>query len=57
MIHRDCGGEIILDESKTYDYELDNGVMTEVPAWRCRKCGKEILGDAEIELNEEEKLQ
>lgn len=51
MIHKNCGGEIIEDPSITYEYEGTN-----YPAFRCKKCGEEILGDAQIDLPEEWRL-
>ena len=45
MTHVGCGGEVKEDWSKTYAYE-----GCAVPAFRCVKCGNEILGDKEIHL-------
>lgn len=45
MFHRGCGGEIISDYNKMYDYEGQK-----IPALRCGECGVEILGDPDIEF-------
>jgi hypothetical protein len=53
LAHKGCGGEVYLDPSKTYDYEVEDEkgkpYTTQVPAHRCRKCKQEITGDIEIE--------
>lgn len=52
MKHRGCGGEIAEDlDSPPYLYE---GMVISV--YRCVKCGEEILGDADIELDEEDHI-
>ena len=47
--HLDCNGRIVEDWSKTYDHE-----GATYPAYRCTRCAAEILGDAEIQLLEED---
>jgi hypothetical protein len=47
--HKGCGGEVCADWSLQYEYE---GYT--VPAHRCRKCKREILGDAEVDLGNDE---
>jgi hypothetical protein len=45
MTHKDCGGELYENPSMKYEYE--GGVY---PAIMCRKCNREVLGDAEVEI-------
>jgi len=47
--HKGCGGEIIEDYSKTYDYDSEQGEETQIPAYRCGVCGEEIYGDMQVE--------
>jgi len=49
MKHRHCGGNISQDWNFMYQYEGINNVKHSVPALRCEKCGKVILGDGEID--------
>ena len=44
MIHKGCGGSVKEDPAKP-PYEYEGSV---VPAYSCKQCGKEILGDAEV---------
>lgn len=46
LLHLGCGGDIVEDWSTTYDYDGEK-----CPALRCKKCGKEILGDAETMID------
>lgn len=47
--HAGCGGQIEEDWSKTYEYDgNDNGKPEKFPAFRCSRCSKEIVGDAQI---------
>ena len=48
MKHKNCGGEIKSDPRKAYSYDND-GKQESHPALRCTKCGREILGDPDIE--------
>lgn len=50
MKHKKCGGTITEDWLQTYEQISDDGKATRVPALRCNKCWKEILGDADIDL-------
>ena len=54
LIHRNCGGKVLEDWSDPYHFEgEDAGVFGEkVPRYVCAKCGKEILGDREIQIVE-----
>ncbi len=55
MKHNGCGGEIIYrTDLPPYEYEADNIVISEVHPYVCSKCGREILGDMEIEDDPEE---
>lgn len=47
--HKNCGGVIEEDWSKTYAYE-----DSELPAYRCQKCKMEMVGDSEIDLFDDE---
>ena len=48
MRHTGCGGRIVEDHGVTYPYGAER-----VPALRCEVCGEEIIGDPEIEEEEE----
>lgn len=50
MRHKNCGGEIREDWTKVYVYADDDGNQCQVPGFVCQKCGKEILGDPEVEV-------
>jgi hypothetical protein len=50
MKHKNCGGEVTPDYTKLYPVE--DGPSE--PALRCAKCGEEILGNAEIVLEDED---
>ena len=50
IIHKNCGGLIEPDFSKTYPYELDDFIINNMPRFVCSLCGKEIEGDPEIEI-------
>lgn len=59
MKHLNCGGTIEEDFSKLYDYEIEahesyTGEIQylKIAALLCNKCGVEILGDNEIEVDE-----
>lgn len=53
MKHKDCGGEITEDETHPgYTHVDEDGNDQWFPAIFCLKCGKEIVGDAEIELED-----
>lgn len=45
MTHVGCGGEVVEDPRKSYSYE-----GCSVPAYRCERCGEEILGDAQLHV-------
>ena len=45
MKHKGCGGSLYESVTKFYEYE-----GSKYPAVKCRKCGKEIIGDAEVEI-------
>lgn len=52
MTHRGCGGQIAEDPTVTFDYEPgDGGVVVQVPAVFCARCGEHIEGDAQIDLS------
>jgi hypothetical protein len=57
MKHRGCGGQVEPDlKSEPYHYDSNKGTCNEddpeIPVYRCVKCGREILGDAQLELDE-----
>jgi hypothetical protein len=63
MIHKGCGGMIREDETRGYKYCSTHGGECEgpdcpheafYPALICIKCGQEIGGDAEIDMEYEE---
>jgi hypothetical protein len=49
MIHKGCGGEIVEDKTYMYEYEREDGTIEYHLRQICSKCGKEILGDEDIE--------
>ena len=49
MKHKNCGGDIIENWSKTYSYEREDGSIEVHPSYICLKCGREIFGDIDIE--------
>lgn len=57
LIHKNCGGEVREDlKTKPYYYDSNNPDKDVtgnpdymIPAYRCTKCHKEILGDSELE--------
>ena len=60
MLHRNCGGEIKEDYSlppyynpNNPDEDVEGNLIYAIPAIVCMKCGIEILGDASIELGDE----
>jgi hypothetical protein len=54
LIHRGCGGTVIEDWSSPYCFEGDDAKAfgEKVPRYICRKCGKEMLGDSEVQIIE-----
>jgi hypothetical protein len=52
MRHRGCGGRVEEDWENPYRFEGEEAEEFGeiVPRFMCRKCGQEILGDAQLEM-------
>lgn len=52
LVHKHCGGSVKEDWDDPYRFEGDDADAfgKTVPRYVCDKCGKEILGDAEITI-------
>lgn len=50
LLHAGCGGELITSVNKMYSYVTDSGKTEYHPMLYCKRCYREILGDAEIIL-------
>ena len=49
MKHKGCGGQILEDHSHMYTYVTESGTIEFHPRLNCAKCGREIVGDSQIE--------
>jgi hypothetical protein len=54
MFHKGCGGVLVPNMDKLYEYVTEDGVSAKFPAIFCDLCKKEILGDREIHLSDDE---
>lgn len=49
--HIGCGGEVKQDLTTIYTYEDEDGSLSEVASLRCQRCGKEIVGDNQLDID------
>ena len=54
MRHKDCEGIVIEDWDRIYEYKREDGKVEQHPSLICLKCGQEIIGDEQLELEEKE---
>lgn len=50
VFHKDCGGSVHSSRETPYAYEHDDGSIEYISRLICHTCGREILGDAELEV-------
>jgi hypothetical protein len=58
LVHHGCGGSVAEDWSDPYCFEGDDAKTfgEKIPRYVCGRCGKEILGDREIQIVERANL-